>query len=212
MKLFKAIFLIVGLGFFIFLVHKVGVSNISDSLALVGWYFIVLFAIQFAWYTLIMMALGYEVAMAVKVVIHAEKPAPLLAPSEVKINTSGKAKGLPSRQVRNVTAADYLAAMGRPLETLPEHNGLRDEYSKHLAMLAQQDADRDANELAKVQVHAAWMQPSKVLEVCRERLQTARVFEPHALRRVRVRNVFARVDRRRDVRLNRDPAVVAARF
>ena len=126
---------------------------------------------QFAWYTLIMMALGYEVAMAVKVVIHAEKPAPLLTPSEIKINTSGKAKGLPSRQVRNVTAADYLTAMGRPLETLPDHNGLREEYTKHLAMLAQQDADRDANELAKVQVHAAWMQPSKVLEVCRERLE-----------------------------------------
>lgn len=120
---------------------------------------------QVSWYAFILDLCGIRVDYGGQVQVHAEAPQRPLAPDQIPRN----ADGLPSRRHGYTTAANFLAALDRPVETLPDRGGIRAKYAEHIANLEAADATIDRT--PKVVIRASYINRQAAYALCRERVE-----------------------------------------
>lgn len=134
---------------------------------------------QCCWYWAVLKCAGYDVRTVAQVLVHADRPDPPIPAAELPRNKPTKDQerhgepGFPSLSHGYTTAENFLAALGRPLETLPEgtkSKPIRAKYIAHVDALRQGERRRAEEETQKVLILPRRIVPAVAIAINRERL------------------------------------------
>ena len=135
---------------------------------------------QASLYAVLLGLVGVDIAYAGQVHVHAEgPPRPLLA-SEIRRNKDG----LPSLSHKYTTAAIFMEALGRPVDTLPIKGKIREKYAEHIAAL--EAADLAEKTGPTIIVRSSYIFKGKAIALSRERFE---MFADHLRFRLARRNL-----------------------